>query len=106
MPTVVAMLAIRAGVKDAREGQPAFLWAIITVPARRRERFRSACKDVARIFVVALVLDTTYQLIVLRAFYILQALIVAVACAIMPYVLLRGPVGRMARKLYGTQKPS
>ena len=31
MPTVVAILAIRA-VRGAREGQPAFLWALLTNP--------------------------------------------------------------------------
>jgi hypothetical protein len=61
MPTVVAILAIRAGLKDAREGRPAFLWAILTNPAERRELFRSALKDVGKIFTVAVVLDTAYQ---------------------------------------------
>ena len=106
MPTVVTILAIRAGLKDAREGNPAFLWAIIANPDRRRQRFLSVCKDVARIFVVALVLDTAYQLIVLRAFYVLQTLIVAVACAIVPYVMFRGPVTRVASGMYPKQADS
>ena len=32
MPTVVAILAVRAGLRGAREGQPAFLWALLTNP--------------------------------------------------------------------------
>ena len=98
-PTVVTFLAIRAGLKDAREGQPAFLWGIIANPAERRRRLLSGWKDITRIFIVALVLDTAYQLIVLRAFYVVQALIVAVVCAIVPYVLFRGPTTRLARGL-------
>jgi len=100
MPTVVTILAVRAGLRDAREGQPAFLWAILRNPAERRRLSRSMLKDIGRVFIVALVLDTTYQLIILRSFYPVQLLIVAVACAIVPYVLIRGPVTRLTRILY------
>ena len=103
MPTVVTILAIRAGLKDAREGRPAFLWGIINNPTERRSRLLAGWKDITRIFVVAMVLDTAYQLMVFRAFYIVQALIVAVVCAIVPYVLFRGPATRLARLLSGNQ---
>jgi hypothetical protein len=100
MPTVVTILAIRAGLKDARKEQPAFLWAYIFHAKDRKRLFRSAFKDVGRIFIVAVVLDTIYQIIALRAFYIVQVLIVAVACAIVPYVLVRGLVNRIASHYY------
>ena len=99
MPTVVTILAVRASLRDARDGQPAFLWAILANPAQRRRLLRSAVKDVGRIFIVAVVLDTTYQLVVLRAFYPGQMLIVAVVCAIVPYFLVRGPIMRLAHFL-------
>ena len=99
MPTVVTLLAVRAGLRDARAGEPAFLWGIISDPGRRRQRILAAWKDITKIFIVAIVLDTVYQVMVLRAFYVVQALIVAVACAIVPYVLFRGPATRLARAL-------
>lgn len=101
MPTVVTLLAIRAGLRDARTGEPAFLWAVIWDPSRRRQRILAARKDIARVFIMAIVLDTVYQIFVLREFHIVQALIVAVACAIVPYVLFRGPTARLARALSG-----
>ena len=82
MPIVVTILAVRAGLRDAREGRPAYLWAIFKKPTERHRLFRSGTKDVGKIFIVAVVLDTLYQLMVFRAFYIGQVLIVAVACAI------------------------
>jgi len=100
MPLVVTFLATRAGLRDAREGQPAFLWAILTAPSERGRLLRSAVRDVGRVFLMAMVLDTTYQLLVLRAFYPVQLLIVAVACALVPYALIRGPVTRLARGFY------
>lgn len=100
MPTVVTILAIRADLRDAREGRPAPLGAFFTGPTERGRLIRSAVKDVGRIFIVALVLDTTYQLWILRSFHIGQLLIVAVACAIVPYVLIRGPVTRLLRRRF------
>lgn len=99
MPTVVTVLAIRAGLRDAREGEPAFLWAILTNSSERAHLVRSAVKDIGRVFLFAVVLDTIYQLIVLRWLYPVQLVIVAVACAIVPYALVRGPVTRLARAL-------
>jgi hypothetical protein len=92
MPTVVTLLALRADWKDAREGRPAFLGAFITDPVERRRLFRSAMKDVGRVFLMAIVLDTAYQLMVFRWVYPGMVLVVAVVCAIVPYVLVRGPL--------------
>ena len=101
MPTVVTILAIRAGLRDAWEGQSSFLWGMVTEPAQRRRRLAAARKDITRIFIVAIVLDTAYQLMVLRAFFVVQALIVAVACAIVPYILFRGTTTLLVRGLSG-----
>jgi MFS superfamily sulfate permease-like transporter len=65
-----SLLALRADWKDAREGRPAFLGAFITDPVERRRLFRSALQDVGRVFVVAVVLDTAYQLMVFRWVYL------------------------------------
>lgn len=100
MPTVVTILAIRADLRDAREGRPAFLGAFLKDPTERRRLFRSAMKDIGRIFIVAIVLDTAYQLWVLHSFHIGQLVIVAVVCAVAPYVLVRGPITRLVRLLY------
>ncbi len=105
MPTVVTILAIRADLRDAREGRPAFWGAFFTNPVERRRLFRSAIKDVGRIFLVAVVLDTTYQLWVLRSFHLGQLLIVAIGCAVVPYVLVRGPITRLIRLLFHKPVP-
>jgi hypothetical protein len=99
MPTVVVILAIRAHLRDVREGKAVLVGAFLTSPTERRRLLRSALKDVGRVFLVALVLDTTYQFLVLRAFHPGQALIVAVMCAVVPYVLVRGPATRIVHHL-------
>ena len=97
MPTVVTLLALRADWKDAREGRPAFLGAFIADPVERRRLLQLAVKDIARVFLMAIVLDTAYQTIVFRWVYPGQLLLVAVVCAIVPYVLVRGPITRTVR---------
>lgn len=94
MPTVVVVLAIRAHLKDVRAGKPVLVGAFFTSPTERRRLLRSALRDIGRVFIVACVLDTTYQILVLRAFHPVQMLIVAVVCAVVPYVLVRGPLTR------------
>ena len=98
MPVVVSFLAIRAGIRDARRGQSAFLWELVSVKSERRRLLRSALQDIGRLILTASVLDTSYQLAVLRAFYPLQLVLMVVALAVLPYVLLRGPVTRLARR--------
>jgi hypothetical protein len=100
MPLVVTILAIRAHLRDVREGRPTHLWAFLRDPAERRRLFRSGLKDFGKVFIVACVLDTTYQILVLRTFYLGEMLVVAVVCAIVPYFLVRGPITRIARLLY------
>ena len=95
-PTMAIIFALRAGLKDARTGQPAYFWAVLTNPAHRRDLLRDGWKDVAKVFTIAFVLDTVYQLIQLHWFYPLQALIIAFVLAFLPYLLLRGPFRRLA----------
>jgi hypothetical protein len=95
MPIVVTVLAILAHRRDAREGRPLYLGAFITNRAERRRLLRSGLKDFGKVFIVACVLDTVYQIAVLRTFRPGQMLIVAVVCAIVPYFVIRGPITRI-----------
>lgn len=96
-PLVAAVLAIRAGIEDARTGRPAYFWAVVTDPRHRSDLLREGWKAVAKVFVLAIVIDVVYQLIVERWIYPGEALIVAILLALVPYLLLRGPVARIIR---------
>ena len=97
-PLMAALLAIRAGLQDARDGQPPYLWTILTDPSRRAELLRHGWGAVARVFFLAVIMDAIYQVIVLRWIYPLELLVVAIFLAVVPYLLLRGPVNRLARR--------
>ena len=97
-PLMAIIFAVRDGRKDAREGRPAFFWAIFTDPGHRREMLRSGWKSVGKVFVIAIILDAVYQYIELKWFYPGEALVVALILAIVPYLLIRGPVNRLSRR--------
>lgn len=96
-PTMAILYAIWDGHKDARAGKPPYFWALFTNPEHRREMIRDGWKSVGKIFILAVVLDVVYQLIVLRWLYPAETLLVALFLAIVPYAIVRGPVNRMFR---------
>jgi hypothetical protein len=53
---MAAILAIHAGLKDARAGRPAYFWAVFTDPVNRQELLREGWKDVAKIFIIAVII--------------------------------------------------
>ena len=97
-PAVAVLFAIRAGLHDAREGQPPFLWTVFSNPGRRHELLRQARIDVGNVFIVALVLDSIYQVMVHSGIYAFELLLTATILALVPYVIVRGLVTRLARR--------
>jgi hypothetical protein len=95
---MAVIFAVISGLKDARTGKPPYFWALLTDPAHRREMIRDGWKSVGKVFVLALILDVVYQVIVLRFVYPGEAIVVALALAIVPYLIVRGLVTRIARK--------
>lgn len=97
-PSVAAFLAIRAGVRDARERKQPFLRALATGD-RRRARLRDAWAEIGTVFVVACLLDAVYQVKVHSSIHLLELLVTATLLALVPYALFRGPATRVARAL-------
>jgi hypothetical protein len=98
-PLMAAILAFRAGCKDAQQGRPPYFWAILTDPSQRADLVREGWRSVARVFVLAIVMDVIYQLIVLRWVYPFEVILVALLLAVVPYLLIRGPVNRVVTRL-------
>jgi hypothetical protein len=96
-PAMAILAAVHDGLRDAREGAPAYFWSLFVDRAHRRARLRECWRAVRNIFVLAMIMDLLYQAFVIRAFRPVQALDVAVLLAIVPYLFVRGPVNRLAR---------
>lgn len=97
-PVMASIFAILSGLKDAKSGKPPYFWALVTEPGHRADMIKDGWKSVGKVFVLALILDVVYQIIVLRFVYPGEAVLVAFLLAIVPYLILRGLVTRIARK--------
>jgi len=96
-PTMATLLAIRAGLRDAKQGAPPFLWTFFSDHAERKRLIQSAWKDIGKLFVIAIVLDVIYQFVELHAFRWLQTIIVVLVLAILPYTIVRSIVTRLGQ---------
>jgi hypothetical protein len=95
-PAIATLLAVKAGLADARADKPPYFWTFLTSAEDRRSLLRDGWKSLAKVFTMAIVLDVVYQLIVNHWVYPLESLIVAFVLACVPYLLVRGPVNRIA----------
>jgi hypothetical protein len=95
-PVMALIAALHDGIKDARTGRSPYFWAVLTDPNKRGGRLREGLISTARIILLGLGMDAIYQATVLKTFYPGEAVIVAVLLAFVPYLLLRGPIARIA----------
>jgi hypothetical protein len=98
-PAVAIFFALRDGLKDARANRPPYFWTIFSDSSQRRDLLHEGWKAVIKVFIMAVLIDAVYQYLQLAWFYPGEALIVAFALAFVPYLLIRGPVNRVARAL-------
>ena len=98
-PLMAAFFAIRSGLADAPTDRPPYFWGLFSDRANRWEMIKDGWKSISRVFVFAVVLDVIYQLMVLHFVYPGEAIVVALILAIVPYVILRDLVTRVARAM-------
>jgi hypothetical protein len=96
-PTMAGLLALRAGVEDAREGRRGYIWALLTNRQRRLQLLAEGWGGARAPFLISIGLDAVYQLRTFKFIYPLEALFTAALLALVPYVLLRGPFNAIAR---------
>jgi len=105
-PTMATIFAIRSGLADAKRGKAPYFSGLLSDPAERDAMLKDGWKSVGKVFILALILDVLYQIIEQRFVYPGEALIVAFVLAIVPYLVLRGLVTRLARRnLHRGQTP-
>jgi len=96
-PVMASIFAIIAGINDAKAGKPPYLWTLVTEPTHRKAMIHDGWKSVGKVFLLALALDVVYQLVATRFVYLGEVIVVAFLLAIVPYLVLRGLVTRVAR---------
>jgi hypothetical protein len=100
-PAMAAAMALRDGVNDVRLGRRPYLWALLRGDSGtegRSGRLWEGIVSTARILILGIVMDAIYQWLALKRFYPGEAAVIAILLAFVPYVLLRGPMERVARR--------
>ena len=96
-PVMAAIAAWRDGRKDAGIGRVPYLWALLTRPASLGGRLHEGLVATGRVIILGLVMDVIYQALVFDTFHPVEAVLIALLLAFVPYLLLRGPFARLAR---------
>jgi hypothetical protein len=97
-PAVAVIYAFRDGRRDTIAGRTPYLRELITNPRQRVELLNEGWKSVSRVFLLAVIIDITYQHLALPRIYPGEAMITSFTLAVIPYLLLRGPVNRIWRR--------
>lgn len=95
-PTMSTIFAVRDGIRDARTGRSPYFWTIVSDPEKRRSRLQEGATATGKIILLAILLDVIYQYITYKTIYPVEALVVAILLAFIPYFIIRGPVERVA----------
>jgi len=97
-PLVASLIAVRAGIADAANGRPAYLWAAFNNAGHRHDLLVSGLKQLWLPILNGTVLDVIYQIITHRWVYPLELVFTVALLVLVPYLLVRGPVNRVARR--------
>lgn len=97
-PAVAVIYALRDGRRDAIAGRTPYMREVMTNPLQRGELMYEGWKSISRVFLLAVIIDVIYQHLALPTIYPDEALIASFTLAVIPYLLLRGPVNRLWRR--------
>lgn len=97
-PIMALLMALRDGIKDARTGQSPYFWRIVNNPSDRRAALHEGVKSTTRILLLGLVMEIIYQYKVFGTFHVLEAVNIIFILCFLPYLIMRGPIARLARR--------
>lgn len=88
-PAMAALAALPDGIKDARLGHKSFFWTGLWDSSQPTGRLRQGLLSTARVALLGISMDMIYQYRVLDHFYPVEALMMALLLAVIPYFILR-----------------
>lgn len=97
-PLAAIVLGARDGVKDARAGNPPFLWGLVFRSGDRPGLVRSALVSVRDLVTVAILLDVIAQLLIFRMVHPGAALLLGPVLIALPYATSRALTNRVTRR--------
>jgi len=106
-PLTAMILATRDGIHDAREGRSPYFWDLFAQSGEPAGHLlREGLRAVGRVLTLAVVLDLIYQVVQFKTVHPLEIVVVALTLAFVPYMLLRGPINRLAQLWMRYRRPA
>ena len=96
-PTMAFIAALADGIRDARFGHKSFFWSARHDPTLQAGRLREGLTSTARVVLLGLSMDAIYQFKVFDRFYPVEALMMAILLAVIPYFIFRWIIELVAR---------
>jgi hypothetical protein len=96
-PTLAFVAALKDGIKDARLGHKAFFWSTYSDPTLQRGRLREGLMATSQMVLVGLAIDTIYQFRMFDRFYPVEAVLMVLMLAVIPYFVFRWVIEHIAR---------
>ena len=105
-PAMATIAALHDGIRDARSGRAPFLPTLLHDKVGRSRAISEELDSTSRIILLGFGMDAIYQWRVLGTFYPGEAVVITLILAVLPYVLLRGPINRIARTWFARHPQS
>ncbi len=96
-PSVAFVAALTDGIRDARLGHKSFFWTALWDRNKQPGRLREGMMSTSRVVLIGLSIDAIYQFKMFDRFYPVEALMMAVLLALIPYFIFRWIVELIAR---------
>ncbi|QIO36934.1 hypothetical protein [Bradyrhizobium sp. 1(2017)] len=95
-PTMALIAAVPDGIRDTRLGHKSFFWSAWWDRSAPAGRLREGLASIARVMLLGISMDVIYQFKALDRFYPVEALMMALLLAVIPYFVFRWIVERVA----------
>ncbi len=95
-PLIAILLGYRDGKSDALYGRPPYFIHLLTATGERSQILKSAMSSIMKPILLAWVMDTLFQFLVIGRWNPFQALIVGFLLVALPYIIFRGTVNRIS----------
>ena len=96
-PTLAFVAALKDGIKDVRLGHKAFFWTALWDPTQPSGRLREGLASTSQMALIGFAMDLIYQFKVFDRFYPVEAVMMVLLLAVIPYFVLRWIVEHVAR---------
>lgn len=96
-PTLALGAAWKDGIKDVQMGHKAFFWTALWDPVQPRGRLREGLVATSQMALIGFAMDLIYQFRLFDHFYPVEALMMVLLLAVIPYFVLRWIVEHAAR---------